>query len=198
MSPPSRADLRLAAVACGAVSLYDALLFFGAATGLFVIIYRIDLLFPDFMVFHAAGRAVLAGKADIVYDTAALTHLQNTLYADRLPFELGFRPFLYPPLWLLAVLPLGWLPLSAAVSTFHGVSAGRARAAVCSVVASPPLPRAQCGRRSGRPAGHIAVRRRCLGAPAGRGQSRIAGAQRRALKRHKVTPTRHSGGTHER
>ena len=117
-------------MACGAVSLYDALLFFGAATGLFVIIYRIDLLFPDFMVFHAAGRAVLAGKADIVYDTAALTHLQNTLYADRLPFELGFRPFLYPPLWLLAVLPFGWLPLSAAAATFLASSIAAASASM--------------------------------------------------------------------
>jgi hypothetical protein len=128
VNAPSRADLRLAAVACGAVSLYDALLFLGATTGLFVFIYRIDFLFPDFMVFHAAARAVLEGKAGIVYDTAALTHLQNTLYAGRLPFELGFRPFLYPPLWLLAVLPFGWLSLSAAAVAFLALSIAAASA----------------------------------------------------------------------
>jgi hypothetical protein len=54
----------------------------------------------------------------IVYDTDALTHLQSTLYADRLPGVLAFRPFLYPPLWLIVALPFGLLPLSVAVTLF--------------------------------------------------------------------------------
>jgi hypothetical protein len=81
-------------------------------------------LFSDFLVFHAAARAVIEGKLSIVYGTSALTQLQNELYAARLPFELGFRPFLYPPIWLLGLLPFGPLPIGAAIVAFLTFSSG--------------------------------------------------------------------------
>jgi hypothetical protein len=123
MTKPSKGDLRLAAFVCGAVSLYDVIVIITTATGIAAVSYHFDVLFPDFLVFHAAARAVIEGKLSIVYDTAALTDLQNTLYATRLPFELGFRPFLYPPIWLLAVLPFGLLPVGIAIAAFLALTA---------------------------------------------------------------------------
>ena len=119
MSRPTKADFRLAAIFCGIVGLYDLLYIATTLAPSSVVLgYHIDILFPDFLVFHAAARAFFEGKLAIVYDTAALTHLQNTLYAARLPYEIGFRPFLYPPLWLLDLLPFGVLPIGAAVAVF--------------------------------------------------------------------------------
>ena len=118
MRGPSAADLRLAALFCGVVGLYDVAYVVTTITGTAMLGHRVDVLFPDFLVFHSAARAFFESRLDIVYDTAALTHLQNTLYAGRLPFELGFRPFLYPPVWLLALLPFGLLPVDWAIATF--------------------------------------------------------------------------------
>jgi hypothetical protein len=118
MREPAAADLRLAAIVCGVIGLYDVLYVATTLTGTAVLGYKIDVLFPDFLVFHAAARAFFEGRLEIVYDTAALTHLQNTLYAERLPYELGFRPFLYPPLWLFDLLPFGALPIGASIASF--------------------------------------------------------------------------------
>ncbi|UYN94727.1 MAG: DUF2029 domain-containing protein [Enhydrobacter sp.] len=126
MTAPPRTDLRLAALICGVAGLYDVAYVAAELTRAAVLGMRIDLLYSDFLVFHAASRAFFDGRLDIVYDIDALTHLQNTLYVSHIPFELGFRPFLYPPLWLLAVLPFGLLPLKAAVALFLVLTAGAA------------------------------------------------------------------------
>jgi hypothetical protein len=124
MTAAQRANLRIAAVFCGVIGLYDILYVTTTIFGTAVLGYKVDVLFPDFLVFHAAARAFFEGKLGLVYDTAAITHLQNTLYASRLPFELGFRPFLYPPLWLLGLLPFGLLPVGLSVATFLMLTAG--------------------------------------------------------------------------
>ena len=127
---PSKADLRIATLFCGIVGLYDLLYVSTTITGTAVLGYKFDLLFPDFLVFHAAARALFEGKLALVYDTDAITHLQNTLYAARLPYELGFRPFLYPPLWLFDLLPFGLLPVGLAVASFQVLPAGICAAAL--------------------------------------------------------------------
>jgi len=134
----SRADLRLAAVICGAVGLYDIVLVITAIAGLATLGYRFDVLFPDFLVFHAAAQAVLEGRLSVIYDTAALTDLQNKLYAAHLPRELGFRPFLYPPPWLLDLLPFGLLPVGVAVASFLALTAALCAAALRTLALSWP------------------------------------------------------------
>jgi hypothetical protein len=134
----SRTDLRLAALICGAVGLYDVVFVVTAIAGLAVLGYRFDVLFPDFLVFHAAAQAALEGKLSVIYDTAALTDLQNKLYAARLPRELDFRPFLYPPPWLLDLLPFGLLPVGAAVASFLVLTAGLCAAALRALALSWP------------------------------------------------------------
>ena len=75
-------------------------------------------LLPDFLVFHAAGRAWLEGQGALIYDSDALTAFQNALYADRLPGEVRFRPFFYPPTWLLMLLPFAALAVGRAYALF--------------------------------------------------------------------------------
>lgn len=74
--------------------------------------------FPDFLVFHAATWAWSAGKTDLIYSVGGLTNLQNVLYADTLTRPLLFRPFLYPPTWLVLVLPFGALAFAQASALF--------------------------------------------------------------------------------
>lgn len=118
MNATARTDLRLAALLCGAVGLYDALyvglrLIDGPLIGPLY-----DVLFPDFLVFHAAARAFFEGKLAIVYDVDAFTAMQNALYGDRVAGGVEFRPFLYPPFWLAMLLPLGLLAVGKAYAVF--------------------------------------------------------------------------------
>jgi len=117
MSPASRTDLRIAAVFCGVVGLYDAIHVYFTLSGGPVIGPIMGVLFPDFLVFHAAVRAFLEGKLALVYDIDAFTQFQNVIYADRFRGPVLFRPFLYPPIWLLMLLPFGLL----AVATSYGM-----------------------------------------------------------------------------
>jgi hypothetical protein len=111
--------------------VYDILFVATSIAGLAVLGYRFDVLFPDFLVFHAAAQAALEGKLSVIYDTAALTDLQNKLYAARLPYEIGFRPFLYPPPWLLDLPPFG-----AGLASFLALAEGLCTVALRAVALS--------------------------------------------------------------
>jgi hypothetical protein len=100
-----RVDLAATAVFCFAVGLYDALYVWHLIAKGPLIGPGIGAFFPDFLVFQAAARAWIEGKAALVYDIDALTAFQAAQFADRLPHDLQFRPFLYPPTWLLLLLP---------------------------------------------------------------------------------------------
>src|SRR5262249_61876633 len=73
---------------------------------------------PVSRVFRARARAFFAATPEIVSAPGALAHAENAAYPGRVPLELGFRPFLYPPVWLLALLPFGLLPVDWAIATF--------------------------------------------------------------------------------
>ena len=105
MTPRPRIDLRIAAAFCGVVGLYDVLYVLFILTGGPVIGPVIDIPFSDFLVFHAAARAYFEGKTAPIYDIDAFTHFHNTLYGDCFPGTVTFRPFFYPPIWLLMLLP---------------------------------------------------------------------------------------------
>lgn len=113
-----RTDLVLAACFCGAIGLYDALYLLLGLTGGPIIGPAMDILFPDFLVFHAAVRAWLEGKATLIYNVDAFTAFQNVIYADRIPATIHLRPFFYPPIWLLLLLPLGALGVGKAYGLF--------------------------------------------------------------------------------
>jgi hypothetical protein len=121
-----RTDLRIAALFCAVLGLYDLVYVVLLLCGGPLIGPRQDVLYPDFLVFHAAAHAWAEGKASLIYDIKAFTHLQNVLYADRFGGYVDFRPFLYPPTWLLLLLPLGWLAASGAYALFMAATAALA------------------------------------------------------------------------
>jgi len=123
-----RVALAVAAVFCAAVGVYNVLYVYFTLSGGPMIGPRLTVLFPDFLVFHAAVRAWIEGKIALIYDVDAFSAFQNTIYIDRLPKGLSFRPFLYPPLWLLMLLPLGALGVSKAYGVFMAATAGIATA----------------------------------------------------------------------
>jgi hypothetical protein len=123
-----RLDLRVAAAFCGAVGLYDLVYVILLLSGGPLIGSTISVPFADFLVFHAAVRAWLEGKAGLIYDLTAFTDFQNTIYLERFGRPRHFRPFLYPPIWLLMLLPLGALAVGKAAAVFLAGTAALATA----------------------------------------------------------------------
>ena len=125
MSLSPRTWLRLAIVFCTVIGLYDvvyvaSLALHGPRLG-----PPQWVMYPDFLTPYAAVRAFFDGKLGMVYaDIDAFTDYQNALYADRFPDIVRFRPFLYPPFWLLVLLPLGLLAVDAAYWVFMLATAG--------------------------------------------------------------------------
>jgi hypothetical protein len=147
MTAAPKGDIRLAALLCGVIGLYDVIYVAATLAGRHGLMYRVDVPLSDFLVFHAAARAFLEGKLGIVYDTAAFTDLQSALYGALLPGSLGFRPFLYPPTWLIGLLPFGLMPVGPAAALFLIVTGagsvvalrtlGLGRAAILAIVTAP-------------------------------------------------------------
>jgi hypothetical protein len=128
MTTTSRIDLRVAAAFCAAVGLYDVLYLSLLLSGGPPIGPIQNILFPDFLVFHAAVRAFLEGKLAVVYNIDAFTQFQNAIYPDRFPWTVYFRPFFYPPTWLLMLLPFGLLAVGPAYAAFMIATAAAATA----------------------------------------------------------------------
>ncbi len=76
-------------------------------------------LYPDVWGFWTFGRYVLTYPAPTIYDDAALHAFQTGL---GIPDANGFYPYPYPPWFLLAVAPLGWLPYPAAALAWRVVT----------------------------------------------------------------------------
>ena len=80
-----------------------------------------EILYPDVWGFWTFGRYALTHAPATIYDDAALHAFQAGL---GIPDENGFYPYPYPPWFLLAVTPLGWLPYPAAALLWRGVTFG--------------------------------------------------------------------------
>jgi Glycosyltransferase family 87 len=94
------------------VSGFVLLVLFGVFSGAFLTAFAAltDKLFTDFFGFWSASRFLASHPAMEVYDRDALTTFQHQLYPQ---FTSSF-PFIYPPLFLLIIWPLGLLPYGAA------------------------------------------------------------------------------------
>ncbi len=120
--------LKIAALFCACVGLYDVVTIALFLAGGPVIGPARWTLFPDFLVFHAASRAFLEGHLATVYDFEAFIRFENAIYADRFPTYIGFRPFLYPPQWVLLILPLALVPVAVSYGLFMGATSAIATA----------------------------------------------------------------------
>ncbi len=99
---PSR-DKTLAAVGTGCAIL-------AIAAWAFYVRAFAGLHGDDWMVFYSAARATLDGKLALVYDGDWLTATINARFAHWLTHPLELHPFLYPPHYLLMLVPFGLLP----------------------------------------------------------------------------------------
>jgi hypothetical protein len=80
-------------------------------------IFRIAPL-QDWMVFYTAGRAYFDGNLPLIFDGNALTAAINQRFAGWLGLPLGLHPWVYPPPFLLLVLPFAALPPLASAASF--------------------------------------------------------------------------------
>ncbi|MEZ4627103.1 MAG: glycosyltransferase family 87 protein [Eubacteriales bacterium] len=66
----------------------------------------------DFGVYYTAGKMVLSGESDRIFDIAVHHAALEEVLQRQLPFYL---PWLYPPVFLLAIVPFCFVPFTAAL-----------------------------------------------------------------------------------
>ncbi len=74
---------------------------------------------PDFISYWAAGRMTASGHPTLVYDIAA----HRAVERQAVP-NVGFLPFVYPPPFLLLMIPFGIVPFSIAFAGWIAMTAG--------------------------------------------------------------------------
>ena len=77
----------------------------------------------DFMVFYGAIRLALTHHFALSVDWVQFTAYLNTSFAHILPKPLMYRPWVYPPSFLVLLLPFGFLGFWAAFAAFQLCSA---------------------------------------------------------------------------
>src|SRR6516162_8180155 len=92
----------------------------------------LDLNAPgtDWMVFYGAARSFIGGNLGLIYDGDRFTAYLNSTFSGWLSKPMVYRPWVYPPSYLLAVLPFGALPFAASYLLFQLVSAALLAAAL--------------------------------------------------------------------
>jgi hypothetical protein len=76
----------------------------------------------DWMVFHTAARAWFTGDLVHVFDGRWMTDTINQRYADWLERPLNYHPWLYPPSFLMLLVPFGWLSFGVSYALFVGLT----------------------------------------------------------------------------
>jgi len=72
----------------------------------------------DFMVFYTAARDCIDGHLPVLFNGDAFTAQLNDRFGDWLTYSLKFQPWVYPPLFLLMVIPIGFFPFVMAYVLF--------------------------------------------------------------------------------
>ncbi|HXC27999.1 MAG TPA: glycosyltransferase family 87 protein [Stellaceae bacterium] len=101
--------LAIAAIVCGVFGLL--------AWAFDLWLFRVAPL-QDWMVFYEAARAYFAGNLPLIFEGNALTAAINQHFAPWLGAPLALHPWVYPPPFLLLILPFGLLPPVASAAVF--------------------------------------------------------------------------------
>ena len=129
-NPVSERRIVVLMVACG---------FLGLAGWVFYSIALRGQIGEDGMVFHTAVRAWIDGQVARIYDGAWITEQINTRFAGWLMKPIVLHPWVYPPSFLLLLLPFGYLPFGAALLVFQVGSFAAICVAACSRVSARGL-----------------------------------------------------------
>jgi len=99
-----------------------------------------NTLGTDWMVFYGAIRSVLDGNAALIFDGDRFTDYLNTTFAPLLSSPLDFRPWAYPPSFLVLLLPFAGLGFLGSYVAFQlATGALLARALLASTAAPSPI-----------------------------------------------------------
>lgn len=78
----------------------------------------------DWMVLYSAAHLALSGHLPLIFDGDHFTAYLNTSFAGRLTSPLEFRPWVYPPSFLVMLAPFAPLGFLGSYIAFQLVSAG--------------------------------------------------------------------------
>jgi hypothetical protein len=93
----------------------------------------------DWMVFYGAVKSVLAGNLARITDADAFTAYLNQSFASWLTVPLDFRPWFYPPSFLVLLLPFAPLGFVGSYIAFQAVTAGLLAWAIRNRATQPQL-----------------------------------------------------------
>ncbi len=85
----------------------------------------------DYMVFHGGIQTALRGDWPLLFDADRFTNFLNAHYRARLSAPLTYRPFVYPPSFLLLLLPFSWAGFLTSYALFEASTAACLAAALC-------------------------------------------------------------------
>ena len=85
----------------------------------------------DYAVFYSGIRAFFSGHLNLIFDGDRFTVYLNSIFSWWFNKPIPFRPWVYPPTYLLMLLPFGALPFVASYLAFQLVSAGLLASALC-------------------------------------------------------------------
>jgi hypothetical protein len=91
---------------------------------------NLNALGTDWMVFYGAVQWFFDGNLGGLFDGERFTAYLNSTFSGWLTQPTPFRPWVYPPSYLLAMLPFGTLPFALSYVAFQLVSAGLLAAAL--------------------------------------------------------------------
>jgi alpha-1,2-mannosyltransferase len=130
-------DHALIVVTAGVIGFYGWLVFVMAFDhdGLIGPLYNAPGV--DYMVYWLAARAAMAGDFALLADPVAFTDQINTHFHAWLSSPLPLLAWLYPPHFLLIVLPFAVLPFALSYAAFQMTSFAAAVAAGCCFWAGP-------------------------------------------------------------
>lgn len=92
----------------------------------------------DYMVFHAAVGLALRGDLSTLYNPDAITALLNRLFDAHLSAKLEFRPWLYPPSFILLLLPFSPFGFAASYWLFQTITGSAMLIALRSLLGMRP------------------------------------------------------------
>ncbi len=91
---------------------------------------NLNALGTDWMVFYSGARHFFDGSLGQLFDGERFTTGLNAAFSGWLSAPTPFRPWVYPPSYLLAMLPFGALPFLASYVVFQALSAALLAAAL--------------------------------------------------------------------
>ena len=93
----------------------------------------------DWMVLYEAARSAVSGDLPLIFDGDRFTAHLNATFAGWLSEPMPFRPWVYPPSFLLLLAPFAPLGFLASYAAFQLISGGLLGAALTYRAARPPV-----------------------------------------------------------